>query len=637
MPEQTPAPLPKGYDAADALAAGWTAATFAAAARWRPIEAPAPAKPTKAPAPPAGDADGLPFPFEARPGGIYYAKPGAKRRSGDDAPPVWICSPLRVIALTRDARGDDFGRLVEFEDPDGNPRRLAIPAADLQGSGEALRARLARLGLEVSTHPEARRAFLELLQRWRPEARARSTTRTGWTDGGAFVLPDRVIGDEAEPVILAGELAEPPAFAVRGTVEDWRRHVGLPCIGNSRLLFCVSVAFAAPLLHLIGGESGGFHLKGSSTDASSSGKTTCQRVAASVCGAPDYLQRWRTTDNALEATAELSNDAPLILDEFGQMDPKAAGEAGYMLANGSGKARAARTGDARPVKHWRVLFLSSGEIGLAEHMASANKRARAGQEVRMAEIPADAGAGYGCFEDLHGEPDGAAFAVRLTEAAATYYGAPFIAWIEAVQAQRARLPARVKELRDLFVSDALSGIKSPPGQVRRVAARFGLVGVAGELATHAGLTGWAEDAAYEAALRCFGDWLKARGGPIPAEERDLLSQVRHWFEQHSNRLRWKDRALDDHAPEVPRQAGFKHDPGDEAGGLVYYVFGETFKRELCEGHDYRDAARVLVRRGLLRPGDDGRPTQKVRLPGFANPQRVYVFGSDLGGGGDDGL
>ena len=115
----------------------------------------------------------------------------------------------------------------------------------------------------------------------------------------------------------------------------------------------------------------------------------------------------------------------------------------------------------------------------------------------------------------------------------------------------------------------------------------------------------------------------------------MVSQVRHWFDQHSNRLRWKDRALDDHAPEVPRQAGWKDVPGDEAGGLICYVYPETFRQEICDGFDPTDAARVLIRRGLLRPGEGGRPTQNVRLPGFRNPARVYIFPRDLGGA-DDG-
>jgi putative DNA primase/helicase len=71
------------------------------------------------------------------------------------------------------------------------------------------------------------------------------------------------------------------------------------CVGNSRLAFAVACAFAGPLLRPAGVESGGFHYRGDS----SSGKTTALKVAASVYGGAGYLQRWRTTDNALEAIA----------------------------------------------------------------------------------------------------------------------------------------------------------------------------------------------------------------------------------------------------------------------------------------------------------------------------------------------
>lgn len=626
--------LPKGWDAADARADGWASETLAAAVRWRPVglEPKPEARPDPAPGSKPEPADGtaLPFGFELRERGIYWTRPGGQGGNGDVGADkaVFVCPPLKVLAVTRDPRGDDFGRLVEFADLDGNPRQGVILDRERQGSGDALRARLAMLGFEVGTHPEARRWFLDLLRRWHPAARARSTTRTGW-EGGAYVRPDRVIGNGAEPVVLAPE-GEPAAFGCRGTLDDWRRTLGAYSASNSRLAFCVSLAFAAPLLHLIGAESGGFHLRGDSTEASSTGKTTAQRVAASVCAAPDFLQRWRTTDNALEVVAESHNDALLTLDELNQMDPKAAGEAAYMLANGVGKARMDRNAGGRPVKRWRLLFLSSGEIGLAEHMATAQRRVRAGQEVRMVEIPADAGRGFGVFEDLHGFPDGAAFSLALTDAAAAYFGTPLVAFLEATIRQRAELPAAIRMHRDAFVSRVLTGIANPSGQVRRVAARFGLVAVAGELATGEGITGWSPGTAFDAAARCFGDWLAARGGAVPAEERDLVGQVRHWFERHANRFRWRARALDDHAPEVPHQAGFKDMTPDGTGGIVFYAFAETFAREIVEGYSASDAARVLARRGLLKPGGDGRPSQKVRLPGFAKPVRVYVFTSDMG-------
>jgi hypothetical protein len=58
--------------------------------------------------------------------------------------------------------------------------------------------------------------------------------------------------------------------------------------------------------------------------------------------------------------------------------------------------------------------------------------------------------------------------------------------------------------------------KGADGQVSRVARRFGLVAAAGELATGLGVLPWPEGEAERAAARCFGDWLRARGGAGPA-------------------------------------------------------------------------------------------------------------------------
>lgn len=66
-----------------------------------------------------------------------------------------------------------------------------------------------------------------------------------------------------------------------------------------------------------------------------------------------------------------------------------------MLANEAGKGRATQTALARKVATWRVLFLSDGEVSLANHMEQAGKGTKAGHDVRMAHIAADAGHGLG--------------------------------------------------------------------------------------------------------------------------------------------------------------------------------------------------------------------------------------------------
>lgn len=56
-------------------------------------------------------------------------------------------------------------------------------------------------------------------------------------------------------------------------------------------------------------------------------------------------------------------------------------------------------------------------------MLDAGKRVRPGQEVRLADLPADAGAGYGLFEQLQGHSDGGAFAGALLDATRCFHGA----------------------------------------------------------------------------------------------------------------------------------------------------------------------------------------------------------------------
>lgn len=131
-----------------------------------------------------------------------------------------------------------------------------------------------------------------------PEQRITCVERTGW-HGRAYVLPGGSIGPEAEGVILQTAGYAAGDFTERGTLAEWQQEVAALAVGNSRLCFALSLAFAAPLLTLVGMEGGGFRLKGESTD----GKTTIMKAAASVYGNPDrYCRTWRATGNAIRGS-----------------------------------------------------------------------------------------------------------------------------------------------------------------------------------------------------------------------------------------------------------------------------------------------------------------------------------------------
>jgi uncharacterized protein (DUF927 family) len=464
---------------------------------------------------------------------------------GEDGtkPRLWVPvgSELHVLALTRSADGEDWGRLVDVVDRDGARHLWAVPQAMHAGSGEAIFAELLRLGWEPASGRgrKWRDDLRDFLMRAEPDKRVRCVTRVGWT-GESYVLPDGAISAApgAEEVILQAEGRIDHALNVAGTLADWQAEVAARALGNSRLVLAISAAFAAPLLAVTGDDGGGFHLRG----ASSSGKSTALAVAGSVWGGGGtrgYVQSWRATDNGLEALSALHNDGILCLDELSQIDSKAAGQAAYMLGNGVGKARAGREGQARKAHEWRLLFLSAGEIGLADKISEGGGRVAAGMEVRVVDLRADAGAGFGIFENLHDAPDPASFAQSVKAAAGRAYGAAARAYLRHVAADLAQVRDAVSVARKAFLANALPG--GADGQVRRVADRFALVAAAGELATVHAITGWPEGAAVAAALRCFRDWLAERGGIGAGEVSDAKARLRREIEVngHSRFLPWR--------------------------------------------------------------------------------------------------
>jgi uncharacterized protein (DUF927 family) len=606
-----------GDDAADLLARGWTAVHLAAMLQARAdllvaVESSAIAKPS------TGNAEASARRFELTDRGVIFHEP--------DKSPRWICAPVRVTAQVRDPHNRGWALLLEFSDPDRNPHIVIVPMSLFRADGVEVAGLLLDHGLKIA--PKGKPMLLEYLITARTSKRARVTSRTGWhdagPDGAVFVLPDDAIGPTGDAWIFESNASGGQTFAMRGTLKGWQREVSALCSGNSRLLFAVSVAFAAPLLYLAGAEGGGFHFRSNSSD----GKTTALRIAASVCGGPEYMQRWRATDNGLEALAPQHCDAPLLLDELAQIDPKAAGEVAYMLANGGGKARADRMGGMRERASWRILFLSAGEIGLTEQMGKIGSTPHAGQELRLAEIPADAGDGMGVFEQLHEFKSGGEFAKALNEAARRQYGTAFIVWLRELATRQQDVGDEVREAQRQFERTCLSA--GAHGQARRVAGRFALVGAGGELATKWGITGWQVGEAMQAARTCFEAWLSRRGGEGNQEEYVILAQVREFLRRYGESAftDWERPAndTDKHAPVRSDRAGYRRrDPVADVS--EYFIFNEVFRTRVCKGLDHGAAGRLLLAREFIEQGKErDRPwLVKEKLPAEGRARVVHIL------------
>src|ERR1017187_9832219 len=546
---------------------------------------------------------------------------------------TFLASPIKVTACTREQEGDNWGRLIEICKPDNRVEKVIISMAELAAGGTPLAQVLLTLGVRVYPSNAAKDRLAMWIQFQTPES-IFVTSRVGW-HGKSFVLPGQTIAPLGTDLVLYHGGRVEHHYRQKGTLEQWIENIGRLCIGNSRLIFAVALAFAGFLLRIIEQESGGFHFQG----LSSIGKTTLLRVAGSVLGGGEkgFIRSWRATSNGLEAVAELHNDSLLCLDELGQVAPEEAGRVAYMLANGTGKTRMSKEIRVRPSMDWRVAFVSTGETSLADHMMTVGRQVHAGQEVRIISIVADASQGMGCFEDLHGVESADQFANQLNSAALAYYGTPSIAFLHRLVLERDKVSEAAKGFMEKFLKTHVPERAS--GEVFRAARRFSLVAFAGEYASSLGITGWPEGEALRAAIICFKSWLDRRGSMGAGDTEAAIAQVRHFLTLHGG-SRFETICPDDDT-KVERtgardRVGFRQEISDEEpasadqaeesaqnNAYVYYVLPVAFKKELARGFDAVEVAKALRERGHLDT-ENGRLTYQKRLPGMGR-QRVYCI------------
>ena len=237
--------------------------------------------------------------------------------------------------------------------------------------------------------------------------------------------------------------------------------------------------------------------------------------------------------------------------------------------------------------------------------------------------------------------------------ASTCHGAAGRAWLQWLTENKDGLTERIRTLTRRIELQIIP--EAAAGQAQRVGARFALVGAAGELASAAGLTGWAVGEAERAARDCFNAWLASRGGIGNSEETSMVRQVRLFLEANGDgRFVTWHRAGDDHAPRVGMRAGvkrligsnglpigirktpeFAHEISNPEGETVeFFILPEVFKSEVCKGYDPEAVARVLRDRGCLEAKEPGRFTVSMSLPGGIGKARCYhvnarIFALDL--------
>ena len=162
---------------------------------------------------------GLPSGYLSSARGIY---------EGADGKRSWVCSPIRISGLTRDAHGAGWGKCIELQDADGRWHTVCVPARLFAGDGVELRELLLERGLRLDPDLRVRKKLMALLMRWDPPDRMLAARRLGWTDetcehclfgDGRCLGPEksRVPARRAAPDVPDGGCREH-----RG-VAEWRR------------------------------------------------------------------------------------------------------------------------------------------------------------------------------------------------------------------------------------------------------------------------------------------------------------------------------------------------------------------------------------------------------------------------------
>ncbi|MDM1762178.1 DUF927 domain-containing protein [Acinetobacter sp. 251-1] len=529
---------------------------------------------------------------------------------------TFICHSAIILGEARSLNNDNWKRVIQFKDKDHTEHTLLIPYEHFMGDAQEALKIIANHGLMPPRQAYKKNVFINYIQDYPIEQRFRCVNQTGW-HGQSFVTPSKTYGHSGDEKLLYHHEGKNP-YSTLGSYEEWKSLSRL-IEPHALAVLTFSCAFSGQLVEPLGVESGGFHIYGSSTD----GKSTITKAACSVWGKPkDISKSWRTTDNALENEAELRNDSFLNLDELRQSAPRAVSDSIYMITGGQGKARSSKAGKNRDLKQFNLMYTSTGEVTLEEHLRRGNIELDAGLLLRFAHIPSDAGKGFGVFEKINYGVKAEDIGNRINELSVLHYGHAGIKWLEYLTISKDTAIDQAKVLFNDFIAQQPTNLN---GQASRVLRRFALVAVAGELATQAGITGWGKGRSFEAMGQCFNTWLGSLGNGENMEEAKILEHIKAFFEANGT-SRFEDLTIIRQAdgeiirPRINNRVGYY-----EPESKVYLVSSVMFKNEMCIGLNEANAKKVLKANGWI-DCDDGRYTKRVGrsvLPDGERPTMMH--------------
>lgn len=390
---------------------------------------------------------------------------------------------LRATATIHDVDNDKYAVRLEFDRIDGTTGTLTVPRGDANRPTEILR-QLGDLGAVFPANANQKQLVKHAMSS-DPKTVIKTTKVGGW-HAASFMQPHWKVGD-ADLVWAERGLKQEPS--PMGSMRAWRTGLRRPCAKSGLLSFGIGIAFASPLMKLVGEDEGAtFNFHGLSSSGKSLTARACQSTFASA--AKSDLMTYGLSPRALEEYCFRRNDLVVLLDDEAHLDgktPQARASdrrrIAFKIAGGSSDGRS-EVSVIRSIS-WRSNGLTSGEEPLGT-------RGR-GEMVRHIDVSVGSH-DAGIFRRLDASAGdvktrGKELADIVEATIATNFAVALPAYVTALMGDLASASTSARELRDRFIA----AVGATSSWDRRFASKFGLVFAGMTLAARYGVAPWSED------------------------------------------------------------------------------------------------------------------------------------------------
>src|ERR1700730_1622752 len=538
-------------------------------------------------------------------------------------PPLDFTKCIRVVANVLDLDTNRYSVEVTFRDINDNWSNAILPRRIIRSGVRAIEELLNR-GARLPTGPGAGAHLADLISVI-PERTYRITGKTGWHgESESFVLRDVTIGPDADTLIHASrkssEAVEP---ATKGSLESWLDGLREPCRASSCLTFGIGLAFAAPLLHLVGQDEGAiFYL----ANESSSGKTLTELAGLSAIerAVRNSLLTHDASDRAVEEDCVAHNDLLQVIDEISRMAGSQAEcrekvrRSAHKITGGGGSRRSAKARQDRDLAdlRWRVTCLWSGEYSLgAEFLGTARAR---GELVRLIEIPVPERRDNGIFDRLSSvQLSRTKLALRAEATIKKNFGHAIRAFINDLAANREAHTQRAAGLIEKFLEKVGAG--SDPWALR-FATKFAVVYAAARLAAELKVAPWPPSHPFKCVERLY----KAARALVVTPEESLTALLHQLANNASSTTRFPKVEKGDSLPEelTKKAWGIRHKT--QSGISCLAIESKKFDHLIPPRH--ADQVReLLAHGGYTIPGKEGRHGRQIKVKGFGSTEKPYFI------------